>query len=372
MTNKKIKKNDAHSKLNERCNKINIVKQTIKQSISKGIEQGSLIAAVIFSFIGHFRNMGVSKKKFDQSRYSIDDTLENYHQSGKTYLRIIVRRNRSAFVLSVRELYHKRINSFLAKDAAYIGCLYSAEADHKDPVLCVRREGKALITKSVVCIGMLFISCLVLSNLTAFKIAEIHFSRYFNASVIFPSALIFFPLTYLFNNIITEVYSFKVARLIIWGGLICNALLMIGLELTVLLPPTASWSLQEAYSIIYHSSFRIFLASTAGYFIGEFTNSMILAKLKLLTEGKQLWLRVVTSTFIGVGIDSVIFCTIAFFGVIPNEMIRHLIVTQYIFKMAIEIAALPLTYRVVKYLKKKDDIDSYDDKTNFNPFSLKL
>ena len=144
-------------------------------------------------------------------------------------------------------------------------------------------------TKRIILIGMLFVSFLIVSNLTAFKIAEIHLTDSFYIN--FPAALVFFPLTYFFDDVLTEVYGFKMSRLIIWGGLACSAIVTLCAWIAVHLPASPVWDMNtnhgaSAYELIFSSSLRIFLASMLAYFLGEFLNSMVLAKLKVLTAGK--------------------------------------------------------------------------------------
>lgn len=236
-----------------------------------------------------------------------------------------------------------------------------------------RKEPQA--TKRVVFLGMLFVSFLIVSNLTAFKIVEFHLSNGFLLN--FPAALVFFPLTYFFDDVLTEVYGFKMSRLIIWGGLICSALMTFCTWIAVQLPAAPLWDVNthhgnQAYALVFEGSLRVFLASMIAYFFGEFMNSTILAKLKVLTRGRYFSLRVMSSTAIGVGIDAVIFCNVAFLNIMPTDVIWKIIVTQYFIKLAYEFLMLPLTYALVSHLKKRDKIDHFDTDTTFNPFSLRL
>lgn len=210
--------------------------------------------------------------------------------------------------------------------------------------------------------------------MAGFKIAETHLWGY---TINFPTGIIFFPLTYFFDDILTEVYGFKVSRLIIWGGLFCSTLFTLGLWLTVYLPASPIWDANthhgaKAYELIFTGSLRILIASSVAYFCGEFLNSVILAKLKVLTAGRYFYLRVAGSTVIGVGVDSIIFCNIAFSSIMPQAIIWNIVLTQYLFKLSYEVAMLPITYRLANFLKSLDKIDYYDIKTKFNPFSLRL
>jgi queuosine precursor transporter len=236
-------------------------------------------------------------------------------------------------------------------------------------------QEKPIATKRVIFLGMLFVSFLIVSNLTAFKVAEIHLTNSFFVNL--PAALIFFPLTYFFDDVLTEVYGFKMSRFIIWGGLICSAMITLCTQIAVHLPASPVWDINtnhgaSAYELIFKGSSRIFLASMLAYFCGEFLNSMILAKLKIATKGQYFSLRVMASTAIGVGVDSIIFCNIAFWSIMPHHIIWKIILTQYLFKLIYEFLTLPLTYSLVSYLKKKDRVDYYDVNTKFNPFSISL
>ena len=236
-------------------------------------------------------------------------------------------------------------------------------------------QGKQIASKRVIFLGMLFVSFLIVSNLTAFKVVEIHLTK--NFFINFPAALVFFPLTYFFDDILTEVYGFKMSRFIIWSGLVCCIVITLCTQIAVQLPASPIWDINTnhgatAYEVVFKGSLRIFLASTIAYFCGEFLNSIVLAKLKVATKGKYFSLRVMGSTAIGVGIDSIIFCNIAFWHVMPQRMIWEIILTLYLFKLIYEFIMLPVTYSLVSYLKKKDQVDYYDVNTKFNPFSISL
>lgn len=217
----------------------------------------------------------------------------------------------------------------------------------------------------VVILGVIYSACLIASNLVAAKVVSL-------AGLIFPAATLFFPLTYIFDDVLTEVYGFKVSRRIIWLGLLANCIVTLGTLLAVALPSASFWQEQAAFHTVFISSARIFVASSIAYLSGEFINSIILAKLKVATAGKHLWLRVIASTGVGVGIDTSLFCLIGFWGTMPAAALGHMILAFYLFKFSYEIIALPITYRVTAYLKRADNSDYYDKTTRFNPFSFKL
>jgi uncharacterized integral membrane protein (TIGR00697 family) len=232
-----------------------------------------------------------------------------------------------------------------------------------------------IITKRVTFLGMLFVSFLIIANVTASKVVECRLPT--GLMINFPAALVFFPFTYFFDDVLTEVYGFKISRFIIWSGLICSALMTFCTWIVVQLPVSPTWDANthhgnQAYTLVFQGSLRIFLASIMAYFFGEFINSALLAKLKLLTKGNYFSCRVMASTAVGVAIDTIIFCIIAFHGTMPKTIIWHIIVTQYLIKVCYEFFMLPITYTLVNYLKKTDNIDYYDIDTNFTPFSFKL
>ncbi len=181
---------------------------------------------------------------------------------------------------------------------------------------------------------------------------------------------ILFPLSYIFNDVLTEVYGYSRSRKVIWLGFF-SAILMVGVfSLVGVLPSANGWDNQDAYQKILGQTPRIVLASLVAYFFGEFTNSFILAKMKVATKGKWLWTRTITSTIFGELIDSILFILIAFSGVLPISLIVSLIVFNYVFKTIIEVILTPATYAIVNFLKKKESEDFFDNKTNFNPFII--
>jgi len=212
-----------------------------------------------------------------------------------------------------------------------------------------------------VVIAAVFVTALITANLIAVKL--VHFG-----SVVLPAAIIVFPLSYIFGDILTEVYGFRLARRVIWLGFACNLIFVAFVWLGGLLPAASFWEGQAAYDTILGYVPRILLASFAGYLVGEFANSYILARMKVWTKGRWLWTRTIGSTVVGQGLDSAIFITVAFAG--TPAFAPLIILYHWLAKTAIEAAATPLTYAAVKYLKGKDGVDAYDYKTNFNPFAI--
>jgi hypothetical protein len=212
-------------------------------------------------------------------------------------------------------------------------------------------------------ISSIFVAVLLISNTVATKLFAL-------GPFIFTGAVFVFPISYIFGDILTEVYGYSRSRKIIWTGFFCLALMSIVYWLVSLLPAAAGWENQAAYEAILGVVPRITIASIIAYWAGEFANSFVLAKMKVLTRGKHLWSRTIGSTFVGQGIDTALFTFLGFFGVIPNNFLLVAILSGYFFKVFYEAVATPVTYVVVSYLKKKEGINHFDEKTNFNPFSL--
>lgn len=212
-------------------------------------------------------------------------------------------------------------------------------------------------------ISVFFVSVLLISNIASTKIVDL---KWFT----FDGGTLLFPLSYIFGDILTEVYGYKQSRKVIWLGFFMALLMAVIFMVVGALPSAPGWENQGAYDLILGLTPRIVLASLLAYSAGEFSNSYILAKMKIWTKGKMLWTRTIGSTIVGELIDSLIFIIIAFGGILPGSLIITLIISNYLFKTGIEILFTPITYRVVKFLKKSEVEDYYDTKTNFNPFNL--
>ena len=213
-----------------------------------------------------------------------------------------------------------------------------------------------------------FVTDLLVSNVIAVKMISPF--TVFGYPVVLQAADLIFPVTYIIGDILTEVYGFKRARKAIWIGFACNLFAACAIYLGQMLPSNPDWHDQSAYEAILGTQFRILAASFTAYLFGEFANSTVLAKMKIWTEGKYLWSRTIGSTVVGQALDSSIFCTLAFYGLMPNSVLLTLIGSQWLFKVCYETAATPLTYLVVNYLKRHEGIDYYDRDTVFTPFAL--
>lgn len=208
-----------------------------------------------------------------------------------------------------------------------------------------------------------FVTSLITANIIAVKLAEV-------GGVVFPAGVVVFPISYIFGDVLTEVYGYKRSRKVIWLGFVCNFLAVIAIALAQALPAASFWQGQKAFEQILGFTPRLLLASFVAYLFGEFSNSFLLAKLKILTQGRWLWIRTIGSTIVGQGFDSIVFITIAFIGTIPGAGLISAIITQWLMKTTYEIVATPITYGVVNFLKRKEGIDVFDHSTNFNPIKI--
>ena len=188
----------------------------------------------------------------------------------------------------------------------------------------------------------------------------------------FGGGILFFPISYFFNDILTEVYGYARSRKVVWAGFISLFFTMIMAQVIVALPPAGGWMHQQAYEIVYGQTPRIVIASLIAFLCGEFANSVVLAKMKVIFNGKHLWTRTIGSTIVGEAVDSVIFYPAAFFGFWSASLLIKVMIMNYLIKVTWEIVATPLTYQVVNFLKRAENEDFYDRNTNFTPFSLKV
>jgi len=210
-----------------------------------------------------------------------------------------------------------------------------------------------------------FVAVLLISNIASTKILSLW-------KFTFDGGTILFPLSYIFGDILTEVYGYRRSRRVIWLGFAAAILMSLVFYIVQLLPPASDWPHQNAFTSILGFVPRIVLASLVAYFAGEFSNSFTLSKLKIFTRGRFLWVRTISSTLIGQALDTIIFCLIAFYGTLPSAVLIAVIVSNYIFKCSVEILFTPLTYAMVSFLKKKENEDVYDTGINYNPFRMSL
>ena len=211
-----------------------------------------------------------------------------------------------------------------------------------------------------------FVTVLLCSNLIGVPKRTEAFGFTFGAGVLF------FPLSYLFGDILTEVYGYANSRKVIWAGFGALAFATLMSQIVIALPPAPGWTGQATLEAIYGSTWRIMAASFIAFWVGEFANSYVLAKLKLKTEGRFLWVRTIGSTIIGEGVDSAIFYPIAFLGVVgwSGQDVFSVMWHNYLMKVMWEVVATPFTYKIVAWLKRAEHEDYYDRETDFNPFHL--
>jgi len=216
-----------------------------------------------------------------------------------------------------------------------------------------------------------FVVVLLCSNLIGpAKIAVLELP--FWGPFVFGAGAIFFPISYVFGDILTEVYGYAQARKVIWAGFAALLFASLMAAIVVALPPAPFWPHQQAFEVAFGNTWRIVLASIAAYFCGEFVNAYVLAKMKVWTAGRALWSRTIGSTIAGEAVDSAIFYPLAFYGsgIIPNEALPAVMLAQFLLKTLVEVVFTPVTYAAVGYLKRAEGVDHFDRDTDFNPFTL--
>jgi uncharacterized integral membrane protein (TIGR00697 family) len=212
-------------------------------------------------------------------------------------------------------------------------------------------------------VASIFITCLIASNIIAVKLVSVF-------GLLLPAAILVFPISYIFGDVLTEVYGYRQARRVIWLGFFCNLITVVAIWLGQILPAASFWDGQAAYERILGYTPRLLGASFLAYLVGEFANSFVLAKMKIATQGRWLWTRTIGSTLVGQGLDSTVFMTLAFAGTIPLSGLANAIVVQWLAKSIYEAIVTPLTYGAVNFLKRKEGLDAFDYDTQFNPLLI--
>jgi queuosine precursor transporter len=209
-----------------------------------------------------------------------------------------------------------------------------------------------------------FVTVLLCANLIgAAKVARLF-------GITFGAGVLFFPISYIFGDVLTEVYGYARARKVVWAGFGALAFASF-MSFTILaFPPAPGWPHQAAYETVFGATPRIVLASLVAYFCGEFCNSYVLAKMKLSTDGRLLWTRTIGSTIVGEAVDSAVFYPVAFLGVWSSALVLQVMISNYAIKVLWEVVMTPVTYRVVNFLKRAEQEDYFDRQTDFTPFSL--
>jgi hypothetical protein len=209
----------------------------------------------------------------------------------------------------------------------------------------------------------LFVTCLLTANTIAGKLVTL-------GGFTLTAGIVIFPISYVLGDVLTEVWGYAATRKVIWLGFACNALMVAAVWLGGELPSAPFWKGQASYQEILGQTPRILLASFAAYLVGEFVNAFVLARLKIATAGRWLWMRTIGSTVVGQALDSVVFVTLAFAGAVPAGLLAGIVAAQWAVKVAYEGAATPLTYGAVAWLKSREAIDTFDYDTDFNPLRL--
>lgn len=219
------------------------------------------------------------------------------------------------------------------------------------------------VSHRFVVVAALFVTCLITANIIIVKQISI-------AGVVLPAAIIIFPLSYIIGDVLTEVYGYQQARRVIWLGFLCNLVAVVAIWLAKTLPAAPVFEAQQAYERILGSTPRFLGASFLAYLAGEFTNSIVLSRMKVWTRGRWLWTRTIGSTLVGQGVDTVVVLTIAFAGVLPAPVLGTMVLSHWLIKVVYEVIATPFTYLAVGYLKRKEGLDVYDYEVDFNPLKI--
>lgn len=214
-----------------------------------------------------------------------------------------------------------------------------------------------------VAVAVLFVAILMISNTVAAKLVQI-------GPFIVSGGIVVFPISYIFGDILTEVYGYGPTRKIIWLGFIAMILMSLLYYVVGLMPFPPFWTSQEAYMSILGIVPRIVLGSVLGYFLGEFANSYILSRMKVWSKGKHLWMRTIGSTIVGEAVDTLVFVLVAFGGILGGEQLMTVMLSGYVLKVTIEVVLTPLTYFIVHQLKKIEGVDAYDTEISYNPFAV--
>ena len=217
-----------------------------------------------------------------------------------------------------------------------------------------------------------FVTVLICSNLIGPAKAAQSELPFLGAGT-FGAGVLFFPISYIFGDVLTEVYGYARARKVIWTGFAALFFAAVMAAVVVALPPAPDWPNQKVYEIAYGNTWRNVAASMIAYYCGELVNTNVLAKMKVWDEGRRMWARFIGSTIAGEAVDSMLFYPLAFWnsGIMPNELVATLMLSQFVTKTLVEVAFLPVTYRIVDFLKRAEHEDHYDRDTDFNPFHLR-
>ncbi len=223
---------------------------------------------------------------------------------------------------------------------------------------------KKMVSVPFMLMGILFVVCLIVANLFETKVIKL-------GPVTSTAGLLIFPVSYIVNDCISEIWGYKKARLVIWSGFAMNFTVVGLAQLAVVIPAAPFWESEEHFNFVFGMAPRIVVASLCAFLVGSFLNAYVMSRMKISSKGRNFSLRAVLSTIVGEGVDSLIFFPIAFVGLVPENELLLMIATQATLKSVYEIVALPVTIRVVKFVKKIEGCDTYDNNISFNPFKIK-
>ncbi|MBQ2760802.1 MAG: queuosine precursor transporter [Mailhella sp.] len=219
------------------------------------------------------------------------------------------------------------------------------------------------VSAAFMLLGILFCTCLIVSNLMAAKIFVV-------GEITLSAAVLLFPVSYILNDCIAEVWGYRKARLIIWTGFAINFLVMAVFQLAVLLPPSPHWEGAPHFDYVFGLAPRLAAASFMAFLAGSLVNAYVMSRMKLATQGRHFSLRAVVSTLLGEGVDSLIFFPCAYLGLLPLKEMLVVMAGEVLLKVLYEIAVLPLTRRVVQYVKRVEGVDVFDEKISYNPLKI--
>jgi len=226
---------------------------------------------------------------------------------------------------------------------------------HPSPSLKVAESSAEWIPKHVDVVASFFVATLLISNIAAQKLFQL-------GPAVFTAGILVFPISYIFGDVLTEVYGFNRSRKIIYCGLLANVFMVLVLSVAISLPPAPGWTLQNEFEAIHRPAARIVFASMLAYVAGELVNSLVMSRLKVRTQARALWFRAIASTMAGQFVDTSIFVLAGFAGSLPNDLLFPAIVSGWLFKVVYEAAAVPLTYMVSGYLKRLEGVEHFDSK----------
>jgi uncharacterized integral membrane protein (TIGR00697 family) len=326
-----------------------------RRHVGDGDAAANLVGRAVF----RQRDVGGERRAAEDAKVDDEDLVARGAERSRDARRRV---DLGSVPLAVVERQRVRLESALARDGQCRGRVDAAAQEHDGPLHEASVLSNAMSWRFVAC-AALFVTCLLTANTIAAKLIVV-------GGVVLTAGIVIFPISYVVGDVLTEVWGYAAARRVIWLGFACNALMVAAIWIGGQLPPAPFWKGDAAYAEILGHTPRIVAASFVAYLVGEFANSFVLAKLKVATRGRWLWLRTLGSTVVGQALDSGVFVTLAFAGTVPAGVLAGIVAGQWVFKVLYEAAATPLTYAAVGWLKAREGIDTYDYDTDFNPVRL--